>query len=183
MLLNKTCILFSLHSNLICTNWLSIHFYCSIYISSFSHILIGIIYTCICTRINNIFQTSQKQPSLGNALCKSICEERHFTLSDFSILENVGSVKTVAGNFYSATHDSTETNDDNNADIKVDSDPNMSKTTKLPVTLLISDNEQVMSNSKNQFSLSAAFSFQDGASRHMLSDSIGKSSISYVLTA
>ena len=137
------------------------------------------IYTCI----NNIFQTSQKQPSLGNALCKSICEERHFTLSDFSILENVGSVKTVAGSFYSATHDSTETNDDNNADIKVDSDPNMSKTTKLPVTLLISDNEQVMSNSKNQFSLSAAFSFQDGASRHMLSDSIGKSSISYVLTA
>ena len=176
MLLNKTCTLFSSHSNLICTNWLSIHFYCSIYISSF----IGIIYTYICTfctRINNIFQTSQKQPSLGNALCKSICEERHFTLSDFSILENVGSVKTVAGNFYSATHDSTETNDDNNADIKVDSDPNMSKTTKLPVTLLISDNEQVMSNSKNQFSLSAAFSFQDGVNRHILSDSIGKSYI------
>ena len=182
MLLNKTCILFSLHSNLICTNWLSIHFYCSIYISSFSHIIHTYICT-FCTRINNIFQTSQKQPSLGNALCKSICEERHFTLSDFSILENVGSVKTVAGNFYSATHDSTETNDDNNADIKVDSGPNMSKTIKLPVTLLISDDEQVMSNSKNQFSLSAAFSFQDGVNRHILSDSIGKSSIWYVLIA
>ena len=92
-------------------------------------------------------------------------------------MENVGSVKTVAGSFYSATHDSTENNDDNNADMKVESDLNMSKTTKLPVTLLLSDDEQVMSNSKNQFSLSAAFSFQDGVNRHILSDSIGKSYI------
>ena len=177
MLLNKTCTLFSSHSNLICTNWLSIHFYCSIDILSFSHTSHIYVFIYPYTCINNIFQTSQKQPSLGNALCKSICEERHFTLSDFSILENVGSVKTVAGSFYSATHDSTENNDDNNADMKVESDLNMSKTTKLPVTLLISDDEQVMSNSKNQFSLSAAFSFQDGVNRHILSDSIGKSYI------
>ena len=92
-------------------------------------------------------------------------------------MENVGSVKTVAGNFYSATYDSTETNEDNNADLKVESDPNISKTTKQPVTLLISDGKQAMSNSKNQFSLSAAFSFQDGFNRQILSDSLGKTSI------
>ena len=142
-----------------------------------------LLYIYTYTYINKKFQTSQKQPSLGNALCKSICEERHFTLSDFSILENVGSVKTVAGNFYSATYDSTETNEDNNADLKVESDPNMSKTTKQPVTLLISDGKQAMSNSKNQFSLSAAFSFQDGFNRQILSDSLGKTSIWYVLIA
>ena len=127
----------------------------------------------------NSFQTSQKQPNLGNILSKSIPEDtQHLKLSDFSILENAGSVNTVAGNFYSATYD-CDTNDEKEGDGEMATRLSCSKSNKLPVTLLLSPRDQLLGHSKNQFSLSAALNFQDNASSitnngMLMSDSNGK---------
>ena len=127
----------------------------------------------------NSFQTSQNQPNLGHILSKSMPgDKKHLKLSDFSILENAGSVKTVAGNFYSATYD-CDTNNDKEGDGEMGTRLFLSKSNKLPVTLLISSKDQSMGHSKNQFSLSAALSFQDNASSitnngTIMSDSNGK---------
>ena len=72
-------------------------------------------------------------------------------------------MNTVAGNFYSATYD-CDTNDDKEADGEMGTRLFLSKSNKLPVTLLLSTRDQSMGHSKNQFSLSAALNFQDDAS-------------------
>ena len=111
-----------------------------------------------------LFQTSQKQPNLGNILSKSLPEDKqNLKLSDFSILENAGTVDTVAGNFYSATYNSDANVELNNADGETKSRPSIIKPSKLPVTLLLSSKDQSMGHYKNQFSLSSSLHFQDNA--------------------
>ena len=77
-------------------------------------------------------------------------------------MENVGSVNTAAGNFYSATYD-YDANDDKDIDAEMGTRLFRSKSNKLPVTLLLSSRGQSIGHSKNQFSLSSAMSFQDEA--------------------
>ena len=77
-------------------------------------------------------------------------------------MENAGCVRTIAGNFYPATYN-CNSNDENESDTEISSRSFLSPTYKLPVTLLISSRDQSMGHSKNQFSLSAALSFQDDA--------------------
>ena len=69
-------------------------------------------------------------------------------------------MKTIAGNFYSATYNS-DSNDDKEVETETGTRPFISKANKLPVTLLASSRDQSIGHSKNQFSLSAALSFQD----------------------
>ena len=101
-------------------------------------------------------------------------DKQNLKLSDFSILENVGSVHTAAGNFYSATFDS-ETNE-NIKDLEEDNNArsSLSKPSKLPVTLLLSSNDNSIGHAKNQFSLSASLNFQDSTNcKSVASDSDG----------
>ena len=109
-------------------------------------------------------------------MSKSLPDDKQsLKLSDFSILENVGSVHTAAGNFYSATFDS-ETNE-STKDLEEDNNArsSLSKPSKLPVTLLLSSNDNSIGHAKNQFSLSASLNFQDTTScKSVASDSDGK---------
>ena len=76
-------------------------------------------------------------------------------------MENAGCVRTIAGNFYPATYNCNSNTDEKEGDAEFGSRSFPSPTYKLPVTLLISSRDQSMGHSKNQFSLSAALSFQD----------------------
>ena len=124
------------------------------------------------------FQTSQKQPNLGNVISKSLPEDKkNLKLSDFSILENAGTVNTVAGNFYSATYNADENVELKMADGETNSRSSIMKQSKLPVTLLLSSKDHSMGHYKNQFSLSASLNFQDNANcMNSIADSDGKSS-------
>ena len=83
-------------------------------------------------------------------------------MTEFSILEDAGYVKTSAGIFYPATYN--ENGHDHKANGKRDgslSSISSTLSSKLPVTLLVSSKNPTMVLSKNQFSLSAALCFQD----------------------